>query len=218
MDITIWRPGEQEAESIRKFKGFIRFLFLWFIPFYLFYGSFYMTKSSLTKYLAFSVGAFWLLNSVMIGTNLGKRVRFSKNVWNLIKSIKKFITWFITFGVGFYLASTIIISLLWPILSLKSIILAGFIIESTSKIMQAYKFRKTWSLDKHYLFWIAIQSLAYYASLRIILLLKFETFNAFVTSNIDKYIFALLLPPLLITIIVNLVWKLRLETAIFGRR
>jgi hypothetical protein len=116
-----------------------------------------------------------------------------------------YFVWFITFSIASWIAASIIDNLNLNFILLM--ILAGFILESLSKIMQILIFKNTWRVDKYYLFWIVIHSINF-------LIATFLTNYISGIINLNLFFYYLIVG-LIIIFLVRFTWKINLERKVF---
>jgi len=138
------------------------------------------------------------------GIDFFMRKRFKNHGFK--RFFKKYLVWFITFSIASWIASSIIEGI--DINFFLLMFIAGFVIESSSKIMQIFVFNHSWKINKHYIFWIFIQSISFFISTFLV---------SYISESINFNLFTnFLIIGLFTTMVVRIIWKTNLEKKIFS--
>ena len=144
---------------------------------------------------------------------------FVYGIWELggekYRGIKDFIVWFIIFSIGVVLANALLsfIRLKNPFLILLFI---GFIIETTSKLIQYLRYESKFIVDKWYVFWILVITFCYYIAsfLMKTVSVQGQFWSSFISTimkifSFDNNIWGFIISGFIITILVHGIWKLK---------
>jgi hypothetical protein len=195
---------------------------IWIFAFYVFYitgdmVSFIMSGSGFPE-RDFSIAVIIIAIGVPVTTIAlnwgGKRRHYEASILDKFFGFKtkrghhskhqskpnNYLFWFFTFTLGFWIST-----LLMPFFDVTNIILlilfSGLVIELTSKIMQKLVYKRRISVDKHFIFWVLIQSVGVYLAKWLYPKLP----------HLDFPYAEILIIGLIITVFINIIWKLDLE-------
>jgi hypothetical protein len=120
--------------------------------------------------------------------------------------VKKYFVWFLAFTVGLWISIFLL-----GFISISNMIVRalfiGLIIEIASKIMQVFVYRAKFIVDKHFVFWVIIQSVSFYIASFIYEKIQIPSYFPY-----SEIVFM----GLIITIFVNLIWRSGVERKVFS--
>lgn len=126
--------------------------------------------------------------------------------------VRDYLVWFLAFGIGIFLSNYLLTSF-----TISNVILRflfyGFIIESCSKIMQIFVFHHKWTIDRHFFFWIIIQSLGFFL---VSYLAGFIPLGAISLSKTGTLLVSYSILALIQMVFIRIIWKINLERKIFS--
>ena len=163
--------------------------------------------------IAFMTGVMLLINLIEKRETEGKKMF-------VIKGILTFILWWITFTVGISISDFFLIFIPNYRITFIYLLFTGIVMECVSRIMQRFRYGVAFKIDKYFIFWVLVLSIALYIGFKFVYPFIERLFS------INTFLFRTEMPfgdlptiivSLFVTIIVYLVRKMKLTDRVFKK-